>query len=117
MKFLVDAHIPKRLTIYLRAEGHDAIHTLDLPLKNQTPDSTINKISMDEQHVVVTKDADFIDSHLLRGEPYKLLLVSTGNIRNSDLLQLFRQNMGQIIEALQAYSYIELNSDCLTIHL
>jgi hypothetical protein len=33
MKFLVDAHLPKRLAAQLSATGHDAIHTLDLPLK------------------------------------------------------------------------------------
>ena len=29
---------------------------------------------------MVTKDADFVESFLLRHEPWKLLLVSTGNI-------------------------------------
>ena len=117
MKFLVDAHIPRRLAIYLHTEGHDALHTLDLPLQNQTPDTVINQISMDQQRIVVTKDADFIDSHLVHGEPYKLLLISTGNIRNSDLLQLFHLNLAQIIDALHTHSYIELSLDHLTIHL
>jgi predicted nuclease of predicted toxin-antitoxin system len=29
MKFLVDAHLPKRLARFLKGEGHDALHTLD----------------------------------------------------------------------------------------
>jgi hypothetical protein len=38
MKFLVDAHLPRRLAHQLRAFGHEAVHTLDLPRGNRTPD-------------------------------------------------------------------------------
>jgi len=31
MTFLVDAHLPRRLAYQLRAFGHEAVHTLDLP--------------------------------------------------------------------------------------
>ena len=116
MRFLVDAHLPKRLAIFLQAEGHDAIHTRDLPLANRTPDAAINQISMIEQRIVVTKDSDFMDSHLLKGEPYKLLLVSTGNIKNNELLKLFEQNLDRLIEAFARYTYVELDRHYLTIH-
>ena len=42
MKFLVDAQLPRRLARWLHAEGHEAIHTSDLPEANQTGDATIN---------------------------------------------------------------------------
>jgi predicted nuclease of predicted toxin-antitoxin system len=116
MKFLVDAHLPKRLADKLVATGHDAIHTLDLPLKNRTPDADINKISLAEQRIVVTKDADFRDSHLVKNEPYKLLLVSTGNIGNDELLRLFAQNLERLVESFQSSSYIELDRHHKTIH-
>ena len=48
MKFLVDAHLPKQLATQLNIDGHDALHTLDLPLKNRTPDAAINQISIDD---------------------------------------------------------------------
>ena len=38
MKFLVDAQLPRRLVAWLQEIGHDAVHTLDLPLANRTPD-------------------------------------------------------------------------------
>ena len=38
MKFLVDAHLPRRLAYQLCAFGHEAVHTLDLPRGNRTPD-------------------------------------------------------------------------------
>lgn len=83
MKFLVDAQLPRRLVYRLRDAGYDALHTLDLPLGNRTPDTELNAISMRENRVVVTKDADFVSSFIVSRVPYKLLLISTGNISNA----------------------------------
>jgi predicted nuclease of predicted toxin-antitoxin system len=116
MKFLVDAHLPRRLMYLLRDAGYDAVHTTDLPLQNGTPDEVINEISLTEQRAIVTKDADFVSTHLIYGRPWKLLLISTGNIQNSDLHQLFEQNLGRIVEAFGLHSYIELGRSHLTIH-
>jgi predicted nuclease of predicted toxin-antitoxin system len=116
MKFLVDAHLPRKLAYWLQEAGYDAIHTLDLPLRNLTPDSAINEISLAEQRIVVTKDADFVTSHLIKREPYKLLLVSTGNINNKDLLKLFDQNLSLIVDAFTTHEYVELDRDYLTVH-
>ncbi len=85
-------------------------------MQNRTPDSIINQISLAETRVVVTKDADFVDSLLVRGEPYKLLLISTGNITNNDLLYLIEQNLMQIVDAFDQYTYVELDRTHLTIH-
>ncbi len=82
MKFMVDAQLPRRLAASLKWWGHDVLHTLDLPSGNRTPDWRINEISIEEQRIVVTKDADFVNSFLVFGVPFKLLLVSTGNINN-----------------------------------
>ncbi|MBM4227232.1 MAG: hypothetical protein FJ164_05755 [Gammaproteobacteria bacterium] len=38
MKFLVDAQLPCRFAQWLAQHGHDALHTLDLPGGNRTPD-------------------------------------------------------------------------------
>ena len=57
--------------------GYDVIHTRDLPQQNKTMDSEINAISMQQERMVVTKNRDFLDSFLLRQQPYKLFLVTT----------------------------------------
>ncbi|WP_413172897.1 DUF5615 family PIN-like protein [Anabaena azotica] len=80
MKFLIDAQLPVRIADLLVTLGYDVIHTKNLPLKNSTSDSEINKISILEKRIVITKDKDFLDSFLIKQEPYKLLLVTTGNI-------------------------------------
>lgn len=77
MNFLIDAQLPRRLAWKLRELGHDVLHTLDLPSGNRTPDKEINAVALRDGRVVVTKDADFVNSFLLLGQPGKLVLVST----------------------------------------
>jgi predicted nuclease of predicted toxin-antitoxin system len=86
VKFLIDAQLPKRLASWLTSEGYDAVHTFDLPKGNQTPDVEICTVADGESRIVITKDDDFIYSFLTRAHPERLLLVSTGNINNNDLL-------------------------------
>jgi predicted nuclease of predicted toxin-antitoxin system len=116
MKFLVDAQLPTRLARLLSEAGYDTIHTRDLPRQNATPDADINVISIAQQRIVITKDADFLNSFLTIQQPYKLLLVTTGNIKNSDLETLFRQNLSKIAELFEQHSYLELGRDEITVH-
>lgn len=116
MRFLVDAHLPRRIARRLQAAGHDVLHTLDLPDGNRTTDAEINAISLREQRVVVTKDADFVNSFLLKHQPYKLLLISTGNIRNTDLETLLLTYLSSIVTAFDSHGYIELSRSALIIH-
>jgi predicted nuclease of predicted toxin-antitoxin system len=116
MNFLVDAHLPRRLARRLQEAGHNVLHTLDLPAGNRTTDAEINLLSLRESRVVITKDADFVNSFLLSGRPYKLLVVSTGNITNVDLEALFVPNIPAIVAALQTNSYIELTRTTLIRH-
>ena len=108
MKFLVDAQLPRRFTAWLTAGGCDAVHTLDLPDGNRTTDEQINDLAALEQRVVVSKDADFVDSHLLRGRPAKLLLLSTGNISNRDLEALIGPLLPDIIREIGSNSFLEI---------
>lgn len=86
MKFLVDAQLPVRLARFLKASGYDTIHTKDLLKQNATPDTEINAISIQQNRIVITKDSDFVNSCLTVQQPYKLLLITTGNIKNSPLV-------------------------------
>lgn len=117
MNFLVDAQLPRRLVYRLRDVGHDALHTLDLPKRNRTTDTEIYEISAREQRVVITKDADFVNSFLLARKPYKLLLISTGNINNTDLEALFVPQISAIAVAFATYDYIELTRTTLVFHM
>jgi len=105
------------VTEWLQGLGHEAIHTLDLPMGNRTRDTEINDISVQKQAIVVTKDADFVNSFTVHRLPYKLLLVSTGNIKNAHLETLFMQNIDDIIAAVGSHDFIELTRTMLIIHI
>ena len=117
MRFLVDAQLPRRLVSQLRAAGHEALHTLDLPLGNRTPDSVINELSVQQGYAVVTKDADFVNSFHLHRRPSKLLLISTGNIRNSELESLLLPNLDGIASGFDYFDFIELSRAAVIFHV
>ncbi len=116
MKFLVDAQLPRRLAVRLQEAGHDALHTLDLPNANYTPDDTIIQRTNREQRVVITKDADFLVSFTLHGQPQSLLLISTGNIANADLEALLLPNLPAVVAAFDRASLVEMTRDALITH-
>jgi len=85
VRFLVDAQLPARLARFLADAGHDTLHTTDLPDGNRTTDAEIATLAEAQDRVVVTKDRDFRDGHLLNGSPRQLLVVATGNVSNNAL--------------------------------
>lgn len=108
MNFLVDAQLPPRLAGWLTAAGHDAVHTLELPDGNRTTDQQVIKEADREHRAVVTKDADFVDSHILHARPERLLLISTGNLTNRELEALLVPLLPVIVQEFQTHCFLEL---------
>lgn len=116
MKFLVDAQLPARLAVLLKRAGHDAVHTSDLPDGNTSTDAQVVEIADAEDRVVITKDRDFRDGHLLKGSPRKLFIVATGNISNDALMKLFEVHLGAATDALGEADLVELRAKFLAVH-
>ena len=112
MKFLVGVQIPNRLA----DAGYDAIHTLDLPQANRTPDDEVCAVADDEGRIVVTKDDDFTYSFLVERRSNQLLLLSTGNISNADLLILFQEALPTICKSFSGYDFVELTKESILLH-
>lgn len=116
MTFLIDANLPFRLANNLKTKGYDILHTDDLPDKERTTDKEIRNISIQQNRIIITKDSDFLDSHVLLGVPKKLLLITTGNIVNKELIELFDKYFETITRLFQIYDIIELNNDQIIGH-
>lgn len=116
MRFLGDAHLPRRLARSLVAAGHQATHTLDLPEGNRTSGQDICAHAYVSDAVVITKDADFVVNRALRGSPKRLMVVSTGNIGNTELIHLIQTNLVLIEDALAVPAHVELSRDSLIVH-
>ena len=115
MKFLIDAQLPARLAEFLNHAGHDAVHTTELPAGNCSTDREVADRADADGRVVVTKDRDFRDGHLLARSPRQLLVVATGNITNNDLLSLFELHLDAIVSGFEEADFAELSQGILAL--
>jgi len=113
VKFIIDAQMPYGVAQNLREKGFDAIHTNDLPDKERTADNYIRGISVKENRIVITKDYDFLNTHILKSVPQKLLIITTGNIKNKQLFELLTKNWQLICDLFQTCNLVELNNDTI----
>ncbi len=109
MKFLIDAQLPPSLKNLFISNGYDCVHTIELEFGNGTTDEIINKISMEEQRIVITKDSDFYHSFIIKKEPFKLIFVKLGNTSKDDLLNFFSNKFSEIISAIETEDLILLS--------
>lgn len=96
MKFLCDVHISYKLVKHIEKCGYEALHVNSILDKWFTKDSDITAYADDYGFIVITKDSDFRDSHLLKKQPKKLIKVNLGNISNNLLVELFNELLTQI---------------------
>ncbi len=113
MRFVLDAHIPRRLCETLVLEGHECLHVETLELGNRSSDRAIALRADELGAAVVTKDDDFRISHRLVGHPARLVLVTVGNCSNSDLVALFAAVLPKVAEALGVPGMVELRREAL----
>ncbi|MDZ4847644.1 MAG: DUF5615 family PIN-like protein [Chitinophagales bacterium] len=111
MNFIVDAQLPPSLSSFLKSKGHLAVHASELVSGTQTSDGFIGKISVEQKSVVITKDNDFYHTFLIKQEPQKLIMVRVGNMKKSDLIQLFKKNFDNILSAIESSRMIELTKE------
>lgn len=112
MKFIVDTQLPFKLSMFLKKNGHDCIHTTDTSNGHLLQDSEIVTIAIEAERTVVTKDSDFKDKFHSTGAPPKVLYLTFGNISNKDLLSYFELYLNNIINHFESGNeFIEFNRD------
>ncbi|MCB0525928.1 MAG: DUF5615 family PIN-like protein [Saprospiraceae bacterium] len=73
-----------------------------------TDDAFISELSIKEQRIVISKDSDFYDRFFRKLEPHKLLYLTTGNISNKELLDIFEKNLDRVVTQLETSFVVEL---------
>jgi predicted nuclease of predicted toxin-antitoxin system len=115
-RFLIDAQLPSRLKHQLARMSCEAIHTDDLEHGSRTSDIDIASLAIAENRILITKDSDFLKLKILNNVPKQLLLITTGNITNSQLFGLFERNFDAILKLFSSFDVVELNNRFVTGH-
>ncbi|MFN4147025.1 MAG: DUF5615 family PIN-like protein [Runella sp.] len=114
LSFIIDTQLPPILALFLKEKGFDSTHTTDYPKAQFLSDAEIRTIAISEHRIIVTKDSDFVDYYWLYGSPPKILLVSCGNIRNKELLQMFEIYIDPIVDLFtQSFDLVCLSRDSI----
>ena len=114
MKFLCDVPISIKPVKFLISKNHDCIHVNTILEKWHTNDSAIANYADQNGLILITKDADFRDSHYLKNTPKKLVEINLGNILNADLLLIIENNLSKIEKLDSNDSFIiEVDNDNL----
>jgi predicted nuclease of predicted toxin-antitoxin system len=82
---------------------------------DRTSDEQITLKADQEHRIVVTKDADFVDAHLLRGHPARLLLISMGNMSNRELEALMLPLLPEMAREFGAHASLELGRSAIAV--
>ncbi|MEM9391506.1 MAG: DUF5615 family PIN-like protein [Bacteroidota bacterium] len=116
MKLILDAQLPVKLSEILDQLGFSSIHVENLPRGDETSDNEIIAYADANEMFVVTKDIDFYHSFMTNGRPRKLFLITTGNIKNKQLFNLFRNNFMLINKTLKRSRFVEMNNAGIVEH-
>jgi predicted nuclease of predicted toxin-antitoxin system len=100
MKFLFDVHISYKLVIFLNSKGFVALHVNTILEGSETKDSAIADYEDENDFILISKDADFKISYLIKKKPLKLIKVNLGNVSNTALLELFSKKL-ELIKKLE----------------
>jgi predicted nuclease of predicted toxin-antitoxin system len=95
LKLLFDQNLSPRLEGLLEDSypGSKHVHTLFL---DRAPDELIWEYALQEDFLIVTKDADFSDRSVLRGFPPKVIWLRLGNCTTGQIEDILRRHHEEI---------------------
>jgi predicted nuclease of predicted toxin-antitoxin system len=96
MKLLLfDQNISPRLVDRLEDMYPGAVHVSMVGMGNAL-DMEIWQYAYDNDHIIVTKDADFSELGLIKGFPPKIVWIRRGNCSTRDIELMLRENFSAI---------------------
>jgi predicted nuclease of predicted toxin-antitoxin system len=95
MKLLFDENLSAKLVNLLTSEFPDSSHVELLKLRGST-DTTLWELAKQQDYTIVSKDNDFRQRAFLLGPPPKVIWLSIGNSRTSEIVKILKQNSSTI---------------------
>lgn len=112
MTLLFDQNISYKIIKTLSEAFPNCVHVTSVRLTNSS-DDVIWTYAKENNHCIVTFDADFLNFATLRGCPPKVILLKTGNRKTVQLAEFLKTNKDLIDQFLHNLAY--LNIACLEI--
>jgi predicted nuclease of predicted toxin-antitoxin system len=100
MKLLFDQNLSPQLVHRLQDSFPDANHVSTLGLATAS-DLAVWNYARDEGFTIITKDADFNDTAILRGIPPKIIWVRLGNCTTRDVENTLRFHRDEIVDFIK----------------
>lgn len=85
---LCDVHIALKVVRFFQAKGCKTLQVNEILDGYHTADRKIADFADENAYTLVTKDADFRNSHFIKGSPEKLLKIDLGNISTPMLISI-----------------------------
>ncbi len=99
MKLLLDENISRRVVPFIQDLYPESTQVALVGLEN-TDDKIIRQYAIDNDFVIVTKDADFYDMTVLYGQPPKIVWLKMGNQSKAATIKTLLDQQQVIEQAL-----------------
>ena len=117
MKFLCDVHIARKVAYFLDRKCELAIHANDVLSGSATKDAALAQFADEGDLILISKDADFLNSHLIHRVPKKLIKINLGNIPTGDLMRLLERHFEHIrIQNAKNFFLIEIFPETIRVY-
>lgn len=108
-RFLIDANLPRRLSIWMSEEfewvvDHDDTWT----------DSQVWEYARENDLIIVTKDTDFSDRIMLSVPPPRVIHLKIGNLRISELREFLVRVWPTVAQSSQQHKLLLVGSETIT---
>lgn len=111
MKFLIDMPLSPTLAGWLRDQGHDAVHAVDLGLA-RAPDTEVLARAKEQDRTIVTADLDYPRLlALTQSERSGLILFRDGDWRDAEIVKRMADLLRLLPESDLARSVIVVERD------
>ncbi len=101
MRFLVDMNIATDVAVWLRGQGHDAVHLREVGLQELRDEAVLAK-AVAEKRVVLTFDLDFADLAAAAGDARAaVILMRLRSAQTTRILDRLRDILASTAQALE----------------
>jgi len=102
MKLLLDENVSRRIVPFIQDIYPNSTQVVLAGLEH-TDDKIIRQYAIDNDFIIVTKDADFYDMTVLYGQPPKIIWLKMGNQSKAATIKTLQDYQQAIEQALITY--------------